>query len=181
MTWYSSYIWDSSIINKVHINIANLPNFFLHKLGSYRSQLFGGTLHHLDSLCSFDLPPTSKDNTCKKRERLACTSIESCFLENTIFWGVIHESTRSIHCSLLITFTGEVFLTRCRGTESKKSFFSLYRCWRTADCIISKQPFLTTSLLVSMSNFAYPYVQTCIRNFATNTRNEQLAIRNYSN
>ena len=107
--------------------------------------------------------------------------------QSPIFWkipffgGIIHESTRSIHCSLLITFTGEVFLTRCRGTESKKSFFSLYRYWRTADCIISKQPFLTTSLLVSMSNFAYPYVETCIRNFATNTRNEQLAIRNYSN
>ena len=116
--------------------------FFLHKLGSYRSQWFGGTLHHLGSLCSFDLPPTSKYNTCKKHERLAYTRIDFCFLKNTIFWGVIHDSTRSIHCLSDMEWTGEVFIIKCSGKRIEKFLLQLVTLQGNR-----KLPHLNTSFL----------------------------------
>ena len=80
----------------------------------------------------------------------------------TIFLGSIHDSMRSSHCWLSMHFTGEVFLTECRGKGSKYFFLSLCRCWRTANFIISRQPFLTTGSLLSTSNFAYSEWKTCI-------------------
>jgi len=87
---------------------------------------------------------------------------------NTIFLGFFHISTRAIHSSLVVDFTGEVFGTKCSGKGSKKSFFRLCRCWRTADFIISRQPFLTTASFVSMLNFAYSDGRTYIRNIICN-------------
>jgi len=87
---------------------------------------------------------------------------------HTIFLGFFHISTRAIHSSLLVDLTGEVFVTKCSGKGSKKSFFRLCRCWRTADFIISRQPFLTTASFVSMLNFAYSDGRTYIRNITCN-------------
>jgi low temperature requirement protein LtrA len=77
------------------------------------------------------------------------------FRKITIFLGVFNDSTRAIHCSLLVDLTGEVFLTKCRGKGLKNSCFNLYLCWQTADFIISLQAFLTIGSLVLISNFAY--------------------------
>ena len=138
-------------------NTWHLPSF-LQKPGSYKSQLFDGTWRCLGCLCSFDMPPTSykeymldKCQSIMYKVEVGILGMEYHFVR-TLPW--FHDSTRSIHCSLLVDLIGEVFETKCSGKGSKWSFFSLCRCWRTADFIISMQPFLTTASFVSMSNFA---------------------------
>ena len=95
------------------------------------------------------------NNTCQTSAKVSCTRWRLVFQGwNTILLGLFHDSTRSIHCSLLVDLIGEVFETKCSGKGSKWSFFSLCRCWRTAHFIISMQPFLTIASFGSISNFA---------------------------
>ena len=132
----------------------HLPSF-LQKPGSYKSQLFDGTWRCLGCLCSFDMPPTSYKEYMLDKCQSIMYKVEVGILGMEYhFVGILPWFYKVLHCSLLVDLIGEVFETKCSLKGSKWSFFSLCRCWRTADFIISMQPFLTIASFVSILNFA---------------------------
>ena len=132
----------------------HLPSF-LQKPGSYKSQLFDGTWRCLGCLCSFDMPPTSYKEYMLDKCQSIMYKVEVGILGMEYHFVGILPWFYKVH-PLIITcwFDRRSFCNQMSGKGSKWSFFSLCRCWRTADFIISMQPFLTTASFVSMSNFA---------------------------